>query len=53
MMLQLIVIAIVVTVVAVMWDLYRPAHRDLPLDQFHWSAPLVGRFTSARQRRRA
>ena len=53
MMLQLIVLAIVVTVVAVMWDLYRPAHRDLPLSQFHWSAPLFGRFASARARRRA
>ena len=52
MMLELIVIAVVVTVVAVMWDLYRPAHRDLPLAQFHWSAPLVGRFASARARRR-
>ena len=53
MMLQLIVLVVVITVAAVMWDLYRPAHRDLPLSQFHWSAPLVGRFTSARVRRRA
>jgi hypothetical protein len=53
MMLQLIVLAVVVTVAAIMWDLYRPAHRDLPLSEFHWSAPLVGRFASAWARRRA
>ena len=44
--------AALITVAVVMRDLYRPAHRDLPLSEFHWSAPLVGRFASARARRR-
>ncbi len=52
MMLQLITLAVVITVAVVMWDLYRPAHRDLPLAEFHWTAPLVGRISSARTHRR-